>query len=246
MDPINQRETAARHRRVIRELGDEIRKLREDAGLSQRAVASAAKMAQAHLSAIEAGTAEPSLRVLQRLGAALGSDLSVRYFVNTGPRVRDRLQLLMEQAALELAHGRWRADLEVPVHRPVRGVIDLVLHDQSGADTVASEAHSRLLRVEQQIRWANEKADALAGLPSLEGRRVCRLLLLRNTAANRDLVRAAEAVFVAAYPGRAAEAFAALTGPTTAFPMAALLWVDVKRGRARLLAAPPRGVSVGR
>ena len=246
MAQINLRAAARQHRGLIRTLGEHLRQLREDTGLSQTSIARAAGIAQAHLSAIEAGETEPSLEVLGRLGAALGADLSLKYFANTGPRVRDRHQLVMEQAALAVAHPRWRPDLEVPVYRPVRGVIDLVFHDQAGSDSVATEAHSLIRRVEQQIRWANEKADALGGLPEFEDRRTCRLLLLRNSTANRELVRVAPDVFAAAYPGRAADAFAALTGPARAFPQAALLWVDIERGRARLLAGPPRGIKVGR
>ena len=78
MTVINQREATAQHRRLLRKLGDELRQAREDAGRSQREVARAAGIAQAHLSAIEAGDAEPSLEVLGRLGAVLGLDLSVR------------------------------------------------------------------------------------------------------------------------------------------------------------------------
>ena len=246
MATVHVRETRSRHRQQLRGLGDELRQLREDAGRSQRAVAAAAGSSQGYLSKIEAGIASPSLRVLRFVSAALGADLSVRSFPSTGPRIRDRLQVRMEQAALEIAHPRWRPDLEVPVYRPVRGVIDLVLHDQTGPDAVASEVHSGLRRVEQQIRWASEKADALAALPGYERRRVARLLLLRNTAANRALVRAAPHVFRSAYPGRAADAFEALTGPTGQFPQASLLWVDVEANRARVLPRPPRGVAVGR
>jgi hypothetical protein len=67
------------------------------------------------------------------------------------------------------------------VHRPVRGVIDLVLEDRDGPDTVAPELQSELRRVEQQVRWANQKADALAGLLGQQSRRVTRLLVLRNS-----------------------------------------------------------------
>ncbi|MFN8630462.1 MAG: hypothetical protein U0838_09130 [Chloroflexota bacterium] len=128
----------------------------------------------------------------------------------------------------------------------MRGVIDLVLHDQTHPVSIATEVHSLIQRAEQQVRWANEKADALAGLPEMDGRRICRLLVLRNTRANRDLVRSAPAVFRAAYPGRAADAYRALTDPTAEFPGAAILWAVVEAGRGRILDHPPRGVIVGR
>lgn len=246
MATVHARVVRARHRLALRSIGDEIRQARLDAGRSQRAVARAAGVSQGYLSKIESGLAEPSLIVLRFLSAALGADLAVRTYPNTGPRIRDRFQLLMEEAVLELVHGRWRPDLEVRVYRPVRGVIDLVLHDRAGPDTVASEVHSLLRRVEQQVRWANQKADAVAALPGFEARRIGRLLLVRNSSANRALVRTAPEVFRAAYPAKAADAFDALAGPTTPFPGAALLWVDINPGRTRVLPTPPRGVVVGR
>ena len=246
MTVINQREATAQHRRLLRKLGDELRQAREDAGRSQREVARAAGIAQAHLSAIEAGGAEPSLEVLGRLGAVLGLDLSVRYFANTGPRIRDHIQAVIEQAAIEASHVRWRPDLEVPVSTPVRGVIDAVLHDRTSPDSLATEIQSQILRVEQQLRWAREKADALAALPEFAGRRVRRLLLLRNSAANRALLRSLPQVLAAAYPGRAVDAVQALTESTAPFPGAAIVWVDVEHGVGRLRSSPPRVVPVGR
>jgi transcriptional regulator with XRE-family HTH domain len=246
METVNRRQARSMHRDRLRAIGMELRHMREDSGRSQTAIAQVAGISQAHLSEIEAGTAEPGLEILGLVAAALGADLAVRVFPQSGPRVRDRVQLAMEEALLVARHARWLAKAEVPVYRPIRGVIDLVLHDRTGPDTVASEVHSRLLRVEQQARWARQKADALAGLPESEGRRVCRLLVLRNCRAMRELVGAVPAVFAAAYPGRSEEAVAALTGPGERFPDAAIAWVDVDGGRTRLLAGPPRGIGVGR
>ena len=104
--------------------------MRADAGRSQAIIAEAAGVSRSHLSRIEAGNAEPSIEVLLAIAAALGCDLSVRLFPNTGPRIRDRLQVAMTEALLALLHPRWQPHPEVPVYRPVRGVIDLVLADQ--------------------------------------------------------------------------------------------------------------------
>jgi len=235
----------SRRRDLLRRLGAEIRALREDAGRSQAAIARAAGVNQAHVSRIEAGTAEPSVAVLLAIGTALGADLSIRLFPNTGPRIRDHLQVAMSEALIGLLHPRWQVTPEVPVYRPVRGVIDLVLRDRSGPDTVATEIHSQLRRVEQQIRWAVQKTDALAELPDGQGRRVERLLVVRNTAAMRDVVRAGAATLAASYPARAGDALASLRG-TAPWPGAAMVWATVERGEARLLGGPPRGVTVGR
>ena len=185
--------------------------MREDAGRSQAAIARAAAINQAYLSRIEAGNAAPSVEVLMAIAAALGCDLSVRMFPGTGPRIRDRIQVAMSEALLASLHPRWRAQPEVPVYRPVRGVIDLVLTDATAHVVVPTELQSELRRVEQQIRWSVQKADALASMPELAGDRVSRLLVVRNTAAMRETVRAAARTLAAAYPARAADAIAALT-----------------------------------
>ena len=242
---VNQRALRTRRRELLRALGVELRRMREDAGRSQAAIARASGVSQAHLSTIEAGDAEPSLEVLIAVATALGADLSIRCFPGSGPRVRDHLQLAMSEALLAALHPRWRATPEVPVYRPIRGVIDLVLEDRRGPAVIATELQSQLRRIEQQVRWAAQKADALAALPEHAGCQVGRLLVLRNTAANREVVRAAAATMGAAYPARAADAVASLRGEV-AWPGATLVWVDLRGAASRLLDGPPRGITVGR
>jgi transcriptional regulator with XRE-family HTH domain len=242
---INERLLARRHRERMRRLGAEIRQIREDAGHSQRTVAAVARIARSHLTDIEAGEAEPSLLVLERIGLALGADLGVRYFANTGPRIRDHLQVAMSEALLRELHARWRATPEVPVYRPIHGVIDLVLEERGGSTTVATELHSQVRRVEQQLRWQMQKADALALQPDQQGRSISRLLVLRNTQAMRDVARAAAATFAAAYPARTADAVASVRDGTP-WPGAAIAWMRLDRGGASLLDGPPRGIGVGR
>jgi len=242
---LNLRQLKTDKRDLLRAIGDELRRMREDAGLSQAAVARAAGISPAWVSEIEAAIADPSIEVLLRLGAVLGADLSLRFYAQTGPLIRDRLQFPMSECLLSVLAPRWSATPEVAVYRPVRGVIDLVLTDSAGPDTVATELQSQLLRVEQQIRWSGEKAGALGALPGYERRRVGRLLVVRNTHAIREVMRAAEATMRAAYPARTQDAVAALTG-TDPWPGAAIAWMNLDHGIANLLEGPPRGVNVGR
>ena len=245
MTAIGARRLADAKRRLFRRLGDDIRQQREDAGLTQAVVARTAGVNQPYLSRIEAGVAEPTIDVLLRIGMALGADLGVRYFANTGPRIRDRLQVAMSEELLRALHARWRATPEVPVYRPVHGVIDLVIEDRDGGTTLETELHSQLRRLEQQVRWQAQKGDALAALPDQRGRTISRLLVLRNTQATRDAVKAGAATLAAAYPARTAEAVASLPhGEAWAGP--AVVWMTIDGGAARLLDAPPRGISVGR
>lgn len=229
----------------MRAVGDHLRQMREDAGRSQAAVARAAGVSPGHLSRIEAGEAEPSELILERLGVALGAELGVRYFPNTGPRIRDRIQVAMSEALLAALHPRWRATPEVAVYRPVRGVIDVVLEEVTGPETVSTELHSQLRRVEQLIRWQTAKRDALAALPGQQERVVGRLLVLRNTHAVREVVAAAAGTLGAAYPAPARDAVGALRGDRP-WPGSAIVWMRVDHGVAHLLDRPPRGVAVGR
>lgn len=151
-----------RHRSTLRTIADELRSLREDAGLSQASVARAANLSQSFLSEIEAGRCQPTLETLHVIAAVLGHDVSLRLFPNEGPAIRDRFQARMVEALLRILDPRWTVRLEVPVRGTIRGVIDLVLTDPVARLDIATEVHSDLRRVERQLRWAHMKADAFA------------------------------------------------------------------------------------
>lgn len=91
----------------------------------------------------------------------MGGAAAVRIYPGTGPILRDHLQTRMLDALLRVVHPRWTCSLEVPVHGPARGVIDIVLDDQASPTILAGEAESDLRRLEAQTRWANEKAESL-------------------------------------------------------------------------------------
>ena len=158
----------------------------------------------------------------------------------------------MAEALIEVLHPSWHKLVEVAVRRPARGFIDVVLGRAAGP-VIATELHSELRRLEQQIRWAHEKA---ASLPSADAwtfltqgsgdSEVSRLLVLRSTRTARDLARDCALTLAAAYPARTEDAVAALVKPDRPWPGAALVWADVAKGKARILPTPPRGVAFGR
>lgn len=240
-----------RSEEVARAIGRQVVALRLDSGISQRRLAAASGIPQSYLSRIERGTAEPSTAVLVSIGDALGADLSVRLLPGAGPRIRDRFQAPIVEAVLRVAHPTWHRLVEVPVRRPVRGVIDLVLSSRSVV--VATEVQSEIHRLEQQLRWATEKSLAL---PSAEAWSmiaageepipISRLLVLRSTHTNRELARAFEQTLATAFPARSVEAFAALGDPAALWPGPAMLWAVVDARGARVLDGPPRGVPIGR
>ena len=187
------------------------------------------------------------MTALVALAQALGGDVSVRIHPGTGPRLRDALQAAMIDALLRIVNDRWRCSLEVPVFRPSRGVIDIVLDDRESPIIVAGEAESDLRRLDAQTRWANEKA---ASLPSSDlwqfaaadrPPEISRLLILRSTSRTRQIARDHASLLSTAYPAPAGDAFEALTTPDSQWPGPSILWVSLD-GSATVLDRPPRGV----
>jgi transcriptional regulator with XRE-family HTH domain len=247
--PYVQREATRRLRRVKAQIGGDLGRIRIDAGVSVAGLARVVGVDDAHIGRIEAGVANPSLEVLVALGVALGADLGVRYFAGSGPRIHDRFQAPIQEALLRALHPRWRPDLEVPVERPARGVIDSVLWDSVTRIVVAAEIQSDLQRLEQQLRWGHEKAEALAlrVAASIEHpRQVSQLLVLRSTVRTRELARQYDATMRTAFPARTADAFDALRSPDQPWPGSAIVWARLHGTRAWLMRLPPPGVAVGR
>jgi transcriptional regulator with XRE-family HTH domain len=228
-------------------LGD-LDRLRSDAGVSLRQLAIAAQVDPGYLTQILAGDRQPSIAVLVSLAGALGADLSIRAFPTTGPNIRDRAQAPIVEELLRVADRSWRHSVEVAVVRPSRGFIDLVLDRRH--EVVAMEVQSRLDRLEQTIRWSQDKARSLPSSDlwtAIEGdQTVYRLLVLRSTTATREIARRFESTLHAAYPARAQDVFRALTEPVTPWPGHGILWADVRHGAARILDRPPRGIDLGR
>lgn len=218
--------------------------LRTEAGVTQLRLAACAGIAQSYLWKIEHGQGQPSLETLTAIGACLGADLGVRYFPGTGPRIRDRMQAPMIEALLRCLDPHWRGMPEVPVPA-ARGVIDLVLTRERDRSTVVCECHSEVRRLELVLRRAFEKTVAI-GPRFEEGRAPTTLLLLRSTEGTRAIAKAYQSTLGEAFPGRAADAFAALTCAEVAWPGSTLLWATVTGGHAEILSVPPRGVHVGR
>ena len=245
------RETARRSRRMERQTGDDIHRLRTEAGVSLGALAGMAGIHKSHLARIEAAEVHASLAVLTAIGVALGADLSVRYFPGAGPRLHDRFQSAMVETLLRSLDRRWRAELEVPITHPARGVIDVVLTDSRDRVTIAAEVQSELRRLDQQIRWNTEKSDGLAARLSVADAptatdEVSRLLVLRSTVATREIARRYEATLRAAYPARTHDVYLALTTSSAPWPGDGLVWIRQHGTSWALMGFPPPHVTLGR
>jgi transcriptional regulator with XRE-family HTH domain len=244
------RETARLVRRQSIRSAEEVRTLRLDAGVSLRELSAVTGLHPSYLARIEAAERQASVEALTAIGIALGAELSIKYFAGSGPRLIDRFQLAMVDAFVRALDSRWSVRLEVPVTKPARGVVDAVLADRTASLVVASEFQSEFRRLEQQIRWNNEKADGLAARLDEEatGDRapsVSQLLVLRSTTATREVARRYEAVLRVAYPARAVDLVNALTTPDASWPGPGMVWMRLEKGKADLLDGPPRGVRLG-
>lgn len=237
---------AERRARVLRHsIADEFAQLRTDSGAGLRAVAALAGVSAAELSRLERGLVLPSIETYVAVAQALGADLRVRLYPNTGPAVRDRWQARILEALLRALHPRWKALPEVIVRRPVRGVIDVVLVDPMERVIVAAEIHSELRRIEQQLRWSQEKTAALPSSDGwaavgADGMRVERLLVLRSTAATREAFATFPNLFAAAYPASPTEALASLRTDRAWPAGSAVLWASSSAIRTTLFAQPRR------
>ncbi len=229
------RATVARHR----SLADAIKAFRTDAGLTWARLGREAGVDPSFLARIEDGDERPSIETYQRLANALGLDLSIRFFANTGPAIKDRHQARMLEAMLKLLDRRWKAHPEVGVVKPDRGWVDVALHDPSAQLIVATELQSEFRRLEQQIRWHAMKA---ASLPSwrdwadlgLEPQ-ISQLLVVRRTRAASSIAREFGQQLRAAYPASPDDALAALTSSSVPWPGSSWLWMDLQSPEARLL-----------
>lgn len=222
-------------RRALGGAGADVVRQREDAGLTRAELARAAKVDPSYLRRIEAGLVSPSIDTYARLATALGSDLSLRLYPNTGPTIRDRHQSPILESLLGIVHPRWRRFVEVAVRSPSRGSIDAGLHDSHSGTFVAVEIQSEIRRLEQLIRWSSDKA---ASLPSWSGWRqldpapvISQLLVIRDTRAARSIAREFRRTLSIAFPADPEDALAALSG-TEPWPGNAVLWATTSAGDA--------------
>ena len=246
--PSVDRETQRRLRSLLRTIGEDVRRTRIDIAASQAAVASAAGIDRSHVTRIEAGIAHPSLESLVAIATAMGADVSIRLYAGRGPRLTDRHSARMIETTVRQLAPVWRPHLEVHVTRPVRGSIDAVFERQDRPLLVVAEFEWMLPRLEQQIRWAAEKAAAITSSDLVgpgPAPQIWRLLVLRSTERTRSLAREFESTLRAAYPASTKAAVESLrTG--SRWPGDAIAWVRIEGETVQLLDGTPRGVRVGR
>jgi transcriptional regulator with XRE-family HTH domain len=224
-------------------VAEDLERLLADSGMSAAALARAAGISHAFVSKILARTARPTFDTLAKLAVPLGADVAARLYPNTGPTVQDRHQAPILEHLLGILGGQWRPFTEVSVWKPVRGAIDVVLHDRRAGLVVATEIESDMRRIEQVVRWSKQKAEALPswsgwdGVAGADGSRprVAQLLIVRRTRGNERIAREFARQLALAYPAHPDDAIAALHGDTP-WPGSAIVWARTDRNAVRLLA----------
>jgi transcriptional regulator with XRE-family HTH domain len=170
-----------RARSIATDLGGEIRRAREQHGLSQAVVGRAAGISPSQVSRIE--RAQPkclSIRQIARLLAVVGLELSARAYP-AGPAIRDAAhRALLERFRARVAPSvAWR--FEVPVGRPgEQRAWDAVLSIGTAELGLEAETCPRDMQSLQR-RVALKRRDD----PGISGV----VLLLANTRYNRALLR---------------------------------------------------------
>jgi transcriptional regulator with XRE-family HTH domain len=145
---------AHRFDRQSRDIGDEFRETRLAQGLSQVAVAAAARIARNRYGRIENGRCpNVTLDEATRIATVLGLDLSIRVFP-AGPSIRDaghthKLTAFLDWVTPPLTH-RTEVPLPIVEGRPERRAWDAVLFEHAARGAV--ELEMRLRDVQAALR----------------------------------------------------------------------------------------------
>lgn len=173
-------------------IGRELREARVTASLSQREVGLTVGMSHSQVSRIERGQL-PKVTVDQlcRLAVAVGLELSVRLYPGSDP-IRDVAHVrLLERLRRELHPSlTWRTEVPLPIPGDLRAW-DAVVGGTGWQ--VAVEAETKVVDAQAlQRRIARKRRDGEVGLV---------ILLVADTARNREGLAASGAGFAAMFPG---------------------------------------------
>jgi transcriptional regulator with XRE-family HTH domain len=188
-----------------------IRATRAGLGLSQRELALAVGLSPGYLADIEAGSANPTLDVAERIGDVLGLELRL---VGTppvliGPRQRDLVHARCSgYADRRLRSGAWLTLPEVEVvHGRSHGWIDLLAFDPRTGRLVIVEIKTRMDdigAIERQLGWYSRMAPAIARREGWTVRQTSTWLLLLASDEVDAAIAANREVLGRAFPSRGA------------------------------------------
>ncbi|MES2209929.1 MAG: helix-turn-helix transcriptional regulator [Chloroflexota bacterium] len=193
-------------------LGLLVRTTRMGLDVSQRQLGRAAKVSGAYVAMIEAGMANPTLAVIDRLATALGINIELtgRGPVAIGVRQRDLVHarcsahVSRRLTGAGLAVGR---EVEIASGR-VHGWIDILAFDRASGTLFVIEIKTLLDdigAVERQLALYERAAPSIAAARGWRVKRVLTWLLLLASEEIETSVRINRAVLGVAFPGRATD-----------------------------------------
>lgn len=173
---------------------------RRAAGITQQSVAAAVGISQTGYGRIERGEADAGLEILCAIGEVIGLTIRASAYPGGSP-IRDagHVRALARLQALLPAHYRWKTEVPLPIVGDQRAIDAVIVEPSIPA---AFELETRLLDAQETTRRILLKARD-AGMEAT-------VLVLPDTAFNRDAVGAASSTLRAAFPLPGREVLAAL------------------------------------
>ena len=187
--------------RLVRDAGEEVRRARIAAGLSQGAIARAMSVSHSTISRLERGAVRNvSVLELARAAAVVGLELTVRAYPVASP-LRDHAHAVVEDRFRALFHPSIASRSEAPFPNP---------GDLRSWDLLLRAGRCRTgVEVETRPRDGQELERRMA-LKRRDGGVNFLILVLPDTRSNRALVRDRAASLSALFPGDASRAVAEL------------------------------------
>lgn len=184
-----------RGRRILADLGRELRTARRDRGLSQKTVGASVGLSGVTIGRIERGLAQTaSVLQIARLLETVGLELSARAYPG-GPPIRDAAQIALLDRFRTRIHRslRWLTEVPLPIEGDQRAWDGLIVGDGWRAGVEAETAP----------RDAQALVRRLA-LKSRDGGVDVVILVLPRTRTAREFTRDASGTLSPAFPGSGA------------------------------------------
>jgi transcriptional regulator with XRE-family HTH domain len=213
--------------------------------ITQAELAAAVGVSRPYIARIEAGRANPSLDVVERIGSALGLELQLLRrppALMNGPRQRDAVHARCSgHVDRRLVSLGWQTRGEVTIVRGrLRGWIDLLAYDPRRRILLVVEIKTwidDLGSVERQLDWYVREAPAIARELGWRPQRVVGWVLALATVDIDETLRRNRDVIDRAFPGRARDLRAALADDDSDPPSRGIALIDPHNRRRTWLIA---------
>jgi transcriptional regulator with XRE-family HTH domain len=223
---------------LVHRLASIARGRRLELGATQAAVAEALGISRSHYAAIELARANPSIRLIDRIGEVLGVRLDLvatAVLIVSGARVHDSLHARCSgYVARRLAAAGWDVRREVEVRDGrLHGWIDLLAYDPRSGIVLIIEIKTGvddIGRLERQVGWY-ERAIASAIPEGWRPTSVASWVLVLATAESDDAIAHHREVLGQAFPCRAPAMREALAGSAAAIASRGLALIDPRSRR---------------